>query len=104
MTDQSTTRFDSAEDRQTNPYPQTTVSGRTGDLTPELEGLDVWTDELLAGAGIPVIESPLVSIAGGIGSFVLTDYLRVAGVPTASIRVLSDLDYPWQTYEYLTRV
>ncbi len=59
---------------------------------------------MLAAAGIPVIETPLVSVGGGIGSFVLMDYLRIAGVPTASMRVLSDLDRPWQTYEYLTRV
>ena len=59
---------------------------------------------MLAAVGIPVIETPLVSIGGGIGSFVLADYLRIAGVPTASIRILSNLDYPWQTYEYLTRV
>ena len=37
-------------------------------------------------------------------SFVLVDYLRIAGVPTDQIRVLSTLDHPWRTYEYLTRV
>ena len=44
------------------------------------------------------------SVGGGIGSFVFTDYLRVAGVPAANIRVLSTLDQPWQTYQYLTQV
>jgi hypothetical protein len=75
-----------------------------GDLTLELKVTDEWSDDSVASAGIPVIDSPLVSIGGGIGSFVLADYLRIAGLPIESIRILSDLDYPWQTYEYLTRV
>ncbi len=53
-----------------------------GDLTPELLQRDIWTDELIAGAGIPVHEVPFVSVGGGIGSFVTVDYLRIAGVPT----------------------
>jgi len=51
-----------------------------------------------------VHDVPFVTIGGGIGSFVTVDYLRIAGVPTSQIRVLSNIDYPWQTYEYLTRV
>lgn len=65
---------------------------------------DVWSDELVASAGIPIVDVPFVSVGGGIGSFVTVDYLRIAGVPTDQIRVLSAIDYPWQTYEYLTRV
>ncbi len=59
---------------------------------------------MLASAGIPVADIPFVSVGGGIGSFVTVDYLRVAGVPTNRMIVLSNLDFPWQTYEYLTRV
>jgi len=55
-------------------------------------------------AGIPIVEVPLVSVGGGIGSFVTADYLRIAGTAPDRIRVLSNIDYPWQTYEYLTRV
>lgn len=76
----------------------------SGDLTDELLGSDQWTDEMLHAAGIPVTDVPLVTIGGGIGSFVTVDYLRIAGVTTDRIAVLSNLDYPWQTYEYLTRV
>ena len=43
-------------------------------------------------------------VGGGIGSFVTVDYLRIAGVTTGQIRILSDIDLPWRTYEYLTRV
>jgi lysine/ornithine N-monooxygenase len=76
----------------------------TGDLTPELEAADWWTDEAVAAAGIPVREVPFVTVGGGMGSFVTVDYLRIAGVPRSSIRVLTNLNQPWQTYEYLTRV
>ena len=76
----------------------------SGDLTDELLRSDQWTDEMLGAAGIPVTDVPLVSIGGGIGSFVTVDYLRIAGVTTDRIAILSNLDFAWQTYEYLTRV
>ena len=75
-----------------------------GDLTRQLIDTDVWTDQLVAQAGIPVIDVPFVTVGGGIGSFVTTDYLRVYGVPAESLVVLTGLDTPWQSYEYLTRV
>ncbi|WP_444948570.1 hypothetical protein [Micromonospora ureilytica] len=75
-----------------------------GDLNSELLASDVWADEMLAGAGIPVVDVPFVTVGGGIGSFVTVDYLRIAGVAADRIRVLSNIDHPWQTYEYLTRV
>ncbi len=75
-----------------------------GDLTPELLASDFWTDDMVARAGIPIVDVPFVSVGGGIGSFVTVDYLRIAGVPTEQIRVLSTIDFPWKTYEYLTRV
>jgi hypothetical protein len=75
-----------------------------GDLTQELLTSDWWTDAMVAAAGIPVVDMPFVTVGGGMGSFVTVDYLRIAGVPTDRMRVLSDIDFPWQTYEYLTRV
>jgi hypothetical protein len=76
----------------------------TGDLDDRLIGTAVWTDRMLADAGIPVEDVELVSVGGGIGSFVMADVLRIAGMPRDRMRVLTDLDVPWQTYEYLTRV
>src|SRR5215467_10662175 len=70
----------------------------SGDLTDELLRSDHWTDAMLQAAGIPVADVPLVTIGGGIGSFVTVDYLRIAGVPTSRVAVLSNLDYPWQAY------
>ena len=75
----------------------------TGDLTPELLSTSVWSDEDVARAGIPVIGVPFVTVGGGMGSFVMVDLLRIAGVPASNIRALSNIDHPWQTYEYLTR-
>ena len=51
-----------------------------------------------------MIDVPIVTIGGGIGSFSMFDVLRIAGVPAESIKVLSNIDGPFQTYEYLTKV
>lgn len=75
-----------------------------GDLTDALIATDTWTDQMLADAGIPVIDVPFVTVGGGIGSFIMADFLRVAGLPTSSIRALGANPEPWTTYEYLTRV
>lgn len=75
-----------------------------GDLNPQLINTDVWTDELVAAAGIPIVDVPFVTIGGGIGSFVTYDTLRIFGVPTTSMAVLGPEPQPWASYEYLTRV
>src|ERR1700683_1028262 len=80
------------------------TGGAGGDLTQELLTSAWWTDAMVAAAGIPVGDGAFWTIGGGIGSFVTVDYLRIAGVPIDRMRVLSDIDFPWQTYEYLTRV
>src|SRR5690349_13316682 len=80
------------------------AAGQPGDLTPELLETDWWSDDMLVRAGIPVHDVPFVSVGGGIGSFVTVDYLRICGVPTSAIKVFTQLDTPWESYEYLTRV
>lgn len=79
------------------------VSRGSGDLTPELIEAPLWTDSMLEAAGIPITEVPLVTVGGGLGSFALVNYLRIAGVPTSDIAVLTDLASPEQTYQYLAR-
>ena len=64
----------------------------------------VWSDEMVARAGIPIVDIPFVTVGGGIGSFVMVDHLRIAGVPANQLAVLGVNDHPWDTYEYLTRV
>jgi hypothetical protein len=76
----------------------------TGDLTPEMIDTPVWTDDMVVRAGIPIVDVPFVTVGGGIGSFVMADHLRIAGVPAAQIAVLGVNEHPWDTYEYLTRV
>ncbi len=75
----------------------------TGDLTPQLIETSTWTDEMVADAGIPMVDAPLVSIGGGLGSFALADTLRVGGAPAAWLAVLTNLERPWQTYAYLAK-
>lgn len=47
------------------------------------------TDHDVSAAGLPVEDVELVSIGGGLGSFALVDRLRLAGVSTTDIRVVS---------------
>lgn len=86
------------------PMPDPSGPTQPGDLSPELIATDVWTDQMVADAGIPIVDIPMVSVGGGIGSFELVDHLRIAGMSTDQLRVLTNLDVPWQTYEYLTKV
>ncbi len=70
----------------------------------ELSGAAVWSDEALSAAGVAVVDVPFVTVGGGMGSFVMVDLLRIAGVAVSDIKVLTTLAYPWQNYEYLTEV
>lgn len=74
-----------------------------GDLTQELIDTSVWADQQVADAGIPIHDVPFVTIGGGIGSFVMVDYLRIAGVDPTQIRVLTTLQRPYDTYAHLCR-
>lgn len=73
-------------------------------LGPDLLATSIWSDEMVTAAGIPIVDAPFVTIGGGMGSFAMVDYLRIAGVPADDIRVLTTSDYPWENYEYLTGV
>ncbi|MFE3187630.1 hypothetical protein ACFXHA_01390 [Nocardia sp. NPDC059240] len=75
-----------------------------GDITQRLIETDVWTDELVGRAGIPVIDVPLVTVGSGLGSFTVFDALRIYGVPGRAMAVLGPQEVPWGSYEYLTRV
>ena len=75
------------------------------ELSPLLRSSDFWTDEMVAAAGIVSYDMPIVTVGGGMGSFITADYLRVAGgLPTSDIQVISNLSHPWQTYERLASV
>lgn len=74
-----------------------------GDLTDQMIATDWWTDQMLADAGIPIYDVPFVTVGGGLGSFVMADYLRIAGVPLENIKVLTNIDRPYQTYQFLCK-
>lgn len=61
----------------------------------------VWTDQLVAESGMQTIDTPFVSVGGGIGSFTVVDYLRLAGIHTNQITVLGNQDKPYATYKTL---
>jgi hypothetical protein len=58
---------------------------------------------MVAAAGIPIVDVPFVTIGGGLGSFAIVNFLRIAGVESSQIKVLTPLDLPHHTYEYLAR-
>ena len=64
---------------------------------------DIWSDHDARSFGAPVESAPLVSIGGGMGSFAFTHILRIAGLTAHDVRVISDIDRPYETYELLCR-
>lgn len=71
------------------------------ELTQALLESSEWSDEDIHAHGIPIVDTPFVSVGGGIGSLAMVDTLRIAGRPTDALTVLSNLDVPSSTYEYL---
>lgn len=71
------------------------------DQLEQLRATSVWSDETVQAAGLAVVDVPIVSIGGGLGSFALADTLRIAGVTRQALRVLGDGDQPTRTYRYL---
>jgi hypothetical protein len=78
-------------------------SGARGDIDATMLSTSVWTDSMLADAGIPIHDVPLVSIGGGMGSFTLFHILRIAGIDPSSYRTVTDIERPYETYKYLCR-
>ena len=75
----------------------------TGDLTNELVDSTYWTDDMVQRAGIPIVDSWVTSVGGGLGSFALGHVLRVAGLPPEGLTVLGNGADPARTYRYLAR-
>lgn len=70
-------------------------------LTPELLSTPHWTDQQVA--GFEVVDVPFVTVGGGFGSLMVVDLLRVAGLGTESIAVLTRNRYPHEQYQFLAR-
>ncbi|MEL7155229.1 MAG: hypothetical protein AAFN30_01375 [Actinomycetota bacterium] len=71
------------------------------DLTPELISARRWADEDVQAARLPMVDAPFVTVGGGLGSFAMVDVLRIAGIPSSGIKVLTTIDRPEQTYKFL---
>ncbi len=78
-----------------------TSGPRPGDLTQRLRETSQWADEMVAEAGIPISDVPMVTAGGGFGSFVLADHLRVAGMPKSHLRAVTPLPAPYHQYRHL---
>lgn len=63
----------------------------------------VWSDQTVSSFGLPVVDVPFVTVGGGLASFAIADFLRIAGVPAADIAVLTPMREPHETYRHLVR-
>ena len=86
-----------------SPVPQPRAIGNVSDveLTEQLLDSPEWSDNDIERHGIPIVDTPFVSVGGGMGSLAMVDTLRIAGHPVESLTVLSELAVPSETYEYL---
>ncbi|MFK8025444.1 MAG: hypothetical protein AB8G26_15910 [Ilumatobacter sp.] len=71
------------------------------DLTQQLLETPEWSDDDIARHGIPIVDTPFLSVGGGMGSLAMVDTLRIAGQPTEALTVLAENRIPSETYEYL---
>lgn len=60
----------------------------------------VWSDADVA-ARWDVRDAPLISIGGGLASFALVDFLRISGLTTSDIRVITPSTSPGEQFETL---
>ncbi len=56
---------------------------------------------MLGAEGIPIVDSPFVTVGGGLGSLAMADVLRIAGVPASDIAVLTDIARPDESYRHV---
>jgi hypothetical protein len=77
------------------------LHGKNVDLPEALLSESLWSDEAVEREGLHVVEVPIATIGGGLGSLALVQYLRSAGVPPSNIRILGAVDAPHETYKRL---
>ncbi|MQA26064.1 MAG: hypothetical protein GEU94_11460 [Micromonosporaceae bacterium] len=68
-----------------------------------LRAAPVWSDQMVAAAGITAHDAPFVTVGGGLASFALVNFLRVCGAPTDEIRVVSPQRRPYENLHDLMR-
>ncbi|HEY2577777.1 MAG TPA: hypothetical protein VGI74_15840 [Streptosporangiaceae bacterium] len=55
-------------------------------------------EQSLTDTEVTVIDAPIVTVGGGLGSFAVADFLRISGVPKSDIRVIAPLSIPYATF------
>src|ERR1700733_5329404 len=68
-----------------------------------LRAASVWSDEMVAGAGLRMEHALFVTVGGGLASFAVVDALRVYGLPATQIRVVSPQRQPYENLSRLVR-
>lgn len=71
------------------------------ELTQQLLEMPEWSDDDIVRHQIPIVDTPFVSVGGGMGSLAMVDTLRIAGQPVEALTVLAENSIPSETYEYL---
>lgn len=71
------------------------------ELTQQLLEMPEWSDDDIVRHQLPIVDTPFVSVGGGMGSLAMIDTLRIAGQPTEALTVLAENRIPSETYEYL---
>jgi hypothetical protein len=66
-----------------------------------LRAMPVWSDELVAAAGLRTEHASFLTVGGGLASFAVVDALRVRGLAASEIRVVSSQRQP---HENLSRL
>ncbi len=80
------------------------VTGSAYTGAPSLDALraaPVWSDELVAAAGLDTEPALFVTVGGGLASFAVVDALRVRGLAAAQIRVVSPQRQPHENLSHL---
>ncbi|MEL7207260.1 MAG: hypothetical protein AAGK32_03345, partial [Actinomycetota bacterium] len=77
------------------------TADRTDGFPGRLRDLSEWSDDDAVEAGLPVLDVPIVTVGGGLGSLALIDVLRLAGTPTDRLAVVTTATSPAETYRYL---
>ena len=62
-----------------------------------------WSDAMAAASGLRVEPAAFVTVGGGLASFAVVDGLRIRGLPTADIRVVSMMSRPYENLRQLIR-
>lgn len=68
-----------------------------------LKDTATWSDDLVRDAGLRVVDVSFVTIGGGLASFAVVDLLRICGVPSDEIRVVSPQPRPYDNLRRLMR-